>query len=91
MLLLRIMTLCDITIYMHNILSVMRLEVGKSRSVIDRRIVIFMIATALISALAVPFMDISTFSMTKGLYLVRVDSSPLETVRADKFGWGFAA
>lgn len=67
---------------MHKILSVARLELTKSRSIMDRRVFVFMAMVTLIMALAAPAMDVSTFSMTKGLYLVNVDGPPLDVVLA---------
>ena len=65
---------------MHKILSVARLEIVKSRSVMDRRVFLFMILSALIMALAAPTMDVSTFSMTKDLYIINADGPPLDIV-----------
>lgn len=59
-----------------------RLEIIKSRSVVDRRIVFFMMLVVLVLALAVPHMDITTFSMTRSLYLVKVDGPPFEMITA---------
>jgi ABC-type Na+ efflux pump permease subunit len=67
---------------MHKILSVARLEIVKSRSVMDRRVFLFMILSALIMALAAPTMDVSTFSMTKDLYIINADGPPLDIVLA---------
>lgn len=67
---------------MHKILSVARLEMVKSRSVVDRRIIIFMALIALFTALALPHIGISTFSMTKGLYIVKVSNHSLDNVLA---------
>ncbi|MCG7849842.1 MAG: hypothetical protein MIO93_11795 [ANME-2 cluster archaeon] len=65
---------------MHKILSVARLEIVKSRSVMDRRVFLFMILSALIMALAAPTMDVSTFSMTKNLYIINANGPPLDIV-----------
>ena len=67
---------------MHKILLVARLELTKSKSIMDRRVFVFMVMVTLIMALAAPTMDMSTFSMTKGLYLVNVDGPPLDVVLA---------
>ncbi|MDF1556825.1 MAG: hypothetical protein P1P80_01390 [ANME-2 cluster archaeon] len=65
---------------MHKILAVARLELNKSRSVMDRRVFLFMVMSVLIMALAAPTMDISSFSMTKGLYIINADGPPLDVV-----------
>ncbi len=67
---------------MHKILSVARLEIVKSRSVMDRRVFLFMILSALIMALAAPTMDVSTFSMTKDIYIINAEGPPLDIVLA---------
>ncbi len=67
---------------MHKILSVARLEIVKSRSVMDRRVFLFMILSVLIMALAAPTMDVSTFSMTKDIYIINAEGPPLDIVLA---------
>ncbi len=67
---------------MHKILSVARLEIVKSRSVMDRRVFLFMVMSTLIMALAAPTMDVSTFSMTKDLYIINAEGPPLDIVLA---------
>lgn len=65
---------------MRKILSVARLEMTKSRSALDRRVVIFMAVVMLVTALSAPYIGISTFSMTGGLYLVKSGEAPLDAV-----------
>ncbi len=67
---------------MHKILSVARLEIVKSRSVMDRRVFLFMVMSTLIMALAAPTMDVSTFSMTKDIYIINAEGPPLDIVLA---------
>ena len=67
---------------MQKILSVARLEIVKSRSVMDRRVFVFMLMSTLIMVLAAPTMDVSSFSMTKDLYIISADGPPLDIVLA---------
>lgn len=65
---------------MRKILSVARLEMVKSRSVVDRRVLVFMFMSVLVMALAAPAMDISLFSMTKDLYRINANGPPMDIV-----------
>ena len=67
---------------MQKILPVARLEIVKSRSVMDRRVFVFMLMSTLIMVLAAPTMDVSSFSMTKDLYIISADGPPLDIVLA---------
>ncbi|MCL7474766.1 MAG: ABC transporter permease [ANME-2 cluster archaeon] len=65
---------------MKKILSMACLELVKSRSVMDRRVFFFMVLSTLIMMMAAPTIDVSTFSMTKNLYIINADGPPLDIV-----------